>query len=51
MAKLTKSLEQPLSGRIVMEKMGGRAKSPFLSDWRFPKPARGFSISMKKKTK
>lgn len=51
MAKLTKSLAQPLSGRFTMEKMGGRAKSPFLSDWKNPKPARGFNTTKKKKTK
>lgn len=51
MAKVTKSPEQPQVGRIPSQKYGGRAKSPFLHDWRFPKPARGFSITKGRRKK
>lgn len=39
MAKVTKNISNPLVGRVLNPSLGGRAKSPFLTDWMRPSPA------------
>lgn len=41
MAKLTSDLSNPLKGRVPNQKLGGRAKRPFLTDTKHPSPSRG----------
>jgi len=47
MAKLTSDVSNPLKMRIPT--IGGRGKSPFLQDWRYPSPTKGFGKRRGKK--